>query len=220
MPADYRPYVIKQGDYLTKLAFTHGFDPTEVWSHEKNKALAASRTSMDMLAPGDIVYLPVAPKPGLPFTPGTTNKYRGKVPSVELTLSFMNVDATPMADEPFVLTGGRTSDGSDRTTADGKVTLSVPVTTREVTLEFPQRNQLHRVRIGDLDPPTEPSGVRQRLVHLGYLYEPDDTSDLTDEQNEARLAEALRQLQIARGLPETGALDDATRKALEEAHGV
>ena len=36
-----RPYVIRQGDYMTQLAHRLGFDETEVWNHDKNSALKA-----------------------------------------------------------------------------------------------------------------------------------------------------------------------------------
>lgn len=214
MSQQYRPHVVKQGDYLTKLAFVHGFDAFEAWSHEKNREIKAARQSMDMLAPGDIVHLPLTPKEGLPFTAGTVNKYRGKVPTVEVSLVFANVDGEPMSDEPLVVQGGRTANGSDRTDATGKVTLVVPVTTREVTIAFTRRNESHIVRIGDLDPATEDSGVRQRLAHLGLLSE-EVTAD-----PDARLAEAIRLFQVQKRLPETGTLDAETRRALTEEHGV
>lgn len=212
MSEDYRPHVIKQGDYLTKLAFNHGFDAEEAWNHEKNEEIRALRASMEMLAPGDVVHLPVAPKEGLPFTAGTTNRYRAKIPGVEVGLVFLDTDGSPMAGEPYTIEGAGaaaagTSDDS------GKVTVRVPVTTREVTILFPDRNLAHLVRIGDLDPPGEESGARQRLAHLGFLSSDAEAGDT------GALAEAIRLFQVSRQLPETGAIDEDTIRALAEEHG-
>jgi hypothetical protein len=35
MSGDMQPYVVRQGDYLVKLAWVHGFDAEEVWADEK-----------------------------------------------------------------------------------------------------------------------------------------------------------------------------------------
>jgi len=214
MSNDYRPHVVKQGDYLTKLAFRHGFDAAEVWGHEKNAEIKVSRKSMDMLAPGDVVHLPVTRGEGLPFAPGTTNRYRATVPMTEIHLVFTNADGTPLAGEPFAVTGGFAAASEPKTGGDGKLTLRLPLTTREVTIEFTERNLRRVVRVGDLDPASEESGARQRLTHLGFLSQDTRTGDGQD------LGEAVRSFQVASGLPETGALDDETRNALAAEHGI
>ena len=56
-----RPYVVRQGDYLTGLADRHGFDPKQVWEDQRNAELRAERPSPEVLAPGDIVFLPEHP---------------------------------------------------------------------------------------------------------------------------------------------------------------
>jgi hypothetical protein len=104
MAAPLRPYVVKQGDYLTKLAHTFGFDAEEVWNDPKNAELKQRRADMDVLAPGDVVYLPEASKEGLPLTPGTSNRYTAKVPKIEVTLAFQDGDA-PLANEPCEVLG-------------------------------------------------------------------------------------------------------------------
>ncbi len=60
--------------------------------------------------------------------------------------------------------------------------------------------------------------MRQRLQHLGFRA-PVGTTPETEEEAAERDAEAIAAFQAAQGLEETGALDDATRAALESEHG-
>jgi peptidoglycan hydrolase-like protein with peptidoglycan-binding domain len=64
-----------------------------------------------------------------------------------------------------------------------------------------------------MDPIDEPTGVRKRLEHLGF-YKRDPAEDA-----EAADARSLRAYQAARGLPQTGQPDDATKAALLKDHG-
>ena len=80
MSEEKRPYVVRQGDYLVKLGFVYGFDAEEVWNDAKNEEIRGRRPDHNVLAPGDIVYIPVKKKEGLPIIKGTTNHYVAKVP--------------------------------------------------------------------------------------------------------------------------------------------
>ena len=76
------PYVIRQGDYLKKLAFTKGFDADEVWNAADNADIKAARPNPDLLCPGDILYVP-EPKPEpLPLNVGGESTYTGDIPTV------------------------------------------------------------------------------------------------------------------------------------------
>ncbi|APR75164.1 Hypothetical protein A7982_00510 [Minicystis rosea] len=103
------------------------------------------------------------------------------------------------------------------------VEINVGVHVSEVVIEFPESDRSYQVRVGHLDPISEPSGVASRLVHLGYMRPPDASESRSRQPAwatpEARLRRALQAFQRASGLPATGELDDATRAALEEAHG-
>ncbi|MBK8258775.1 MAG: peptidoglycan-binding protein [Polyangiaceae bacterium] len=208
-----KPYVVKQGDYLSKLAFIYAFDAEAVWDHELNSALKSARKSGDMLAPGDVLYLPVTPKEGLPFTSGGTNRYKGSIPMVDVNLAFHDMDEKPIANAAFTIDVPGVRPNSGTSDGDGKVSFKVPVTHREVPVLFPDLNLIFHVRVGDLDPADEMTGAMQRLAHLGYFAE----SDMGNR--DADLALAVLRFQRLKGLEETGALDAATLEALEGVHG-
>ena len=53
-----RPNIVKQRDYVDSIADQYGFDPEEVWNDDKNKTLKEKRKSPNILAPGDVLFIP------------------------------------------------------------------------------------------------------------------------------------------------------------------
>lgn len=119
----------------------------------------------------------------------------------------------PRQSVAFVLeVGGRTLRG--KSTADGMIDVPIPAdaATARLTLEpGTDRTRVITMRLGDLDPHDEPSGVRGRLFNLGLL--PD--LQASDEELQA----AVMEFQYHHGLDPTGELDDATRARLKREHG-
>jgi hypothetical protein len=211
---DWKPHVVQQGEHLRRLAFRCGTDPESIWSNPQNADLAARRKNMDLLSPGDVVYLPTEPPPPLEVTAETTNRYQATIPTVpvKLTLAFSN---GPLANQPFDVRG-MYADGEPvrgTTSAAGEVALEVPVHVREIEVRLTRIGLVVPVRVGDLDPIEERSGVVQRLRNLGHLPAYGDVDD-------EALTRAIRAFQKAEELDSTGELDDKTRSALEARHGM
>jgi hypothetical protein len=61
-------YIIRQGDFLARLAHRHGFDAESVWNHPSNAALVKLRPDPDQLCPGDELSIPDGPRPPLALT--------------------------------------------------------------------------------------------------------------------------------------------------------
>lgn len=213
MSGDMRPYVVRQGDYLAKLAFVHGFDAEVVWQDAKNEEIRGRRGDHNILAPGDIVYLPVKEKVGLPIVKGATNKYKARVPTVHVKM-VLRSGGKAWANEPFVIEGLPVQQ-EGTTDADGTVEFDIPVHSREVRVVMYEQNLAYPVFVGDLDPLKEPSGVRMRLAHLGYYGWYPDHEALDEDDDRA----AIAAFQAANGLDSTGVMDDTTWDALGAAHG-
>lgn len=205
-----KPYVVKQGDYLAKIAHARGAGPDEIWNDPRNADLKAQRDP-NQLHPGDILYVPDPKRKWLPLQAGTDNLYVARVPRTTVRLTFKQGDR-PRANEPYVIRGmGEAEEGT--TDGEGTVLCQVPVHVREIQVYFPNDRATYPAHIGDMDPIGESSGVRKRLEHLGF-------HDVRPgEELEAADARALRAYQGARGLPQTDEVDDATRAALVEDHG-
>jgi hypothetical protein len=204
------PYVVRQGDYLTALAFRFGFEAEEIWNDPKNAELKAKRVDYDTLWPGDLLFLPKANSKPATLNAQATNAFAAQPPTVEVPLCFEDING-PWANEPYEVEGlpeptNGTTDG------DGMLVLNAPVTTQIVTLTFPKKSYCERLTIGGLDPANEWSGVQQRLAALG-LYQGAVTA-----QGDLLTQRALRAFQERRRIAATGLLDQATVDALDDAY--
>jgi hypothetical protein len=210
-----RPHVVRQGEYLSKLAVQRGFNAEAAWNDGANDALRARRTSYDMLAPGDVVYLPDEASEPTSIGARTHNRYRGRVPRVPVEVA-CHVGDEPIANADCVVEG-LARPLETRSDGDGVVRFEAPMHRDEVWLVFREPAARFRVMVGHLDPHDEESGALQRLVNLGYATDADLRGP--SEVRAANLRVALLAFQRAHDLPRTGALDEATRNALRDEHG-
>ena len=200
-------YVVGRGEYLLEIALRFGLEPDDIWNHPKNAALKKQRDP-NVLAPGDVLYVPAPPAPTLRVSPKTSNRYQATVPTVSVRLQFMGATA-PLANEPYEV-HGLPAPTTGSTDASGLVSFDAPISVKTVRVAFPKRYVEHTVNVGGLDPVGTPSGISARLAHLGYA--PIDASD-------DAIAAALRGFQASAGLPASGRPDPATLDALTKAHG-
>ncbi len=217
-----RPYVVHQGDHLTKIAFKHGFDPDEVWNHEANAGLRALRPLPDQLYPGDVVQIPVGKKTGLPVGAAETNVYRATVPTTKMTLIFEE-DGEPLATELCEVSGlpGTTPEKPAEFTTNsfGALELEIPILVRELEVYFPAENALFAIGVGDMDPDSEMGGIAKRLENLGLVVDMDDElGEVDDLPRTTAVHEATALFQHLHDLEPTGTLDDATTTTILDEH--
>lgn len=214
VPAPVTTYVIRQGDYLSRVAPRLGLSALGVWNHPDNAALRERRGSMDCLQPGDVVHLPDAPVEGESLRVGQTNRFRGHPPTVEVRLVLRDASGSPLPSVAYRARAGAETEG--QSDAQGRIVLSVPIYTDSVTLEldgYPSRT----IRVGHMDPADEATGVAKRLANLGYFPAGGSIDD--EEERAFRLRCAIEDFQRAQGLAVTGEADEATRDRLVDSHG-
>jgi putative peptidoglycan binding protein len=207
------PYVVRQGDYLTKLAHRFGFDADEVWNAKENEPLRKKGRSPDLLCSGDVLYLPQPKKPWRSVNVGSVNNFVAKVPLIKVHARFATADK-PWAGEAYNVQGADLPAGT--LDGDGNFNAEVPIHVSAVVLEFTKRKTRFTLRVGHLDPITEDSGVEQRLAHLGFLPR---RSIAGSAHEQALLSRAIASFQTANGLSVTGVADDDTRAKIVSAHG-
>ena len=212
-----KPYVIKQGDYLTRIAHRLGFVANEVWNDPKNAELKALRSDPDTLKSGDIVFIPDVPKQRNPFTKETDNAYVAKVPKLPVSLT-LDHRGEPIADEKYIVRG-LDEELEGTTDAEGTVAFEIDVNVKEVVIELVDKKRSYRMLLGNLDPVDEPSGARQRLMQLGIYSATLEGADQYVAHNEVQLAAALKAFQKTNELEVTGELDDVTVDKLREVYG-
>jgi hypothetical protein len=214
-----RPYVIRQGDYITKLGHTLGFDALTVWNDAKNAGLRERRADPDMLHPGDLLWIPDAPDHRrLSVKVGASNRYAAHIPKKPIDLK-IQIGGEALPKEPYMILGLGPDPVEGETDERGHLVTKVDVSVREIEVILTRKERTLRLRIGDLDPVDTLAGLRKRLLHLGY-YQPTkvgiENQDATDGD---ALVSALKAFQAHQKLPASGKLDQDTRKALMGAHG-
>jgi hypothetical protein len=180
-----RPYVVKKGDFLLRLAAEFGFDADTVWQDPSNEDLRALRSDPNILLAGDLLYIPdppIEPPPMTSLVLGSTNAFVAPdPPTMTLTHRFIGDDPTTYASKSYTVQEldqltGLMSDG------DGVVTFEAPVTLDTATVVFTDTGESWPLAIGDLDPINSPPGIFQRLQHLGYI-DAEIEYDMSDPSN-------------------------------------
>jgi len=213
-----KPYVIKQGDYLIKLAHILSFDADEVWGSARNAELRKKRPNHNVLVPGDVLFIPDVEEPKKNrFSAKSSNDYVAFVPRTKVKVA-MNMAGKPMKDETYVVRGIGEDEKERTTDGQGNIKFEASVHVRDVEVHFPERKLTRTVAIGGLDPIEEPSGLKMRLTHLGF-YTAQPPAASREPRDENRLEAAVAAFQSANALPSTGKLDDATKAAVLAAHG-
>jgi hypothetical protein len=205
-----RPYVVRQGDYLLKLASQLGFDADEVWGLAENKPLKDSGREPNLLKDGDMLYVPDDPPQSHALVVGATNIFTSDSARVKVSVRFMAYGEA-LANEPYVVDGDVPAGTLD---GDGTFEAELATSVDCLVVRFPKRYEAYTVNVGHLDPVCERSGLVQRLAHLGYLpIAP--TAPIED----TALENALRALQRDAQIEETGEGDEATSQELVKRHG-
>ncbi len=211
--ADLFPYVVKQGEFLAKIAHLRGFDAQEVWDHPKNAALKQQRKQPALMCPGDILWMPRTGREPHQLLLQSNNKFRAQLPVVRIQHEF-SVDGEPLADLEYRVYGmGEVfEDVSDE---QGKIDVDVPIHVPSVKVVF-ETGMVYRLQVGHSDPANSETGAMQRLKQLGYMSDWDHGSV---EATERSYALALEGFQRQHDLKPTGVLDEATIATLEKEFG-
>jgi hypothetical protein len=169
--ADLEPYVIRQGDFLLKVAHKFGFDADTIWNDAKNDALRQVRPNPNILLPGDVLYIPDQANrtPALkPLVTGTTNTFTSHTPTLSLTCKFIGAEAATYASKAFTvqeladLVGLQTDD-------QGVATFPIPVTLTRATITFIETGECVELGIAAMDPINSLEGIFKRLQNLGHI---------------------------------------------------
>jgi N-acetylmuramoyl-L-alanine amidase len=175
-------HVVKQGEHLTRIAKEHGFfDFRTIFDDPANADFKALRPNPDVIFPGDRI---VIPDKQVKEQTGVTDRrhiFQVQTPTLKLRIKLTDIDHEPMPGiDCHLLVEGKVHPLT--TDPDAIIEVEIPETAERGNLTFPDEKipfDIDEVRIGHLDPVTEPSGQRARLNNLGYfLGDIDDPDDL------------------------------------------
>lgn len=220
------PNVLKQGDllHIPDLQIKEYDKPTEK-KHRFRRKSAPARLRLRVMEEPSPQQKPPPQSPSPSSSSSPLSSLPVSIPLLpsnnrSVTTEDPEPDPKPLEDKPranvpFVLeVDGKLIKG--QTDNDGRIEIPIPPNARSgnLILEPGTVNETSiPLMLGHLQPLTEISGVKNRLINLGF-----DCGDITDEMN-PQLEAALGAFQDKHKLEVTGKVDQATRDKLRELHG-
>ncbi len=196
-------------DCLSSIAGEYGFYWETIWSASENTELRQSRPNPNVLAEGDIVFIPELTKGEESAATECKHSFRKKDQTL-LILRLLRGES-PVASAGYELEiDGKVSIGN--TDGDGLLEHVIPATAIRGVLKLDDSEDELTLEFGALDPVEEISGIQGRLDNLGF------DCLLTNELN-AETRTALQLFQEMYEITVTGEPDDATKDKLKEVYG-
>lgn len=200
---------VKQGEHITRLAREYGLiKPELIWDHPENAELKKQRQNMNVLFPGDKVFIPEFEKKEDPRATGKLHQFTLDRPPLKLILKIKDESDKPLANTPCRLNiQGRIVEKT--TDGDGRIEEPIDPLDEDAMLDI--EGVQAPLKIGHLDPVDQRTGQQARLNNLGY-----EAGDADDQ----RFRSAVEEFQCDAGIkPVTGACDAPTQAKLKEIHG-
>lgn len=216
-----KPRVLVEGESVATVAVRGGLDADAVWNLDENADLRSKRTDADVLAPGDILYVPDRKARWLPATVGSTNQYKTPPAKLFARLQCVDEEGNALPDSAYVVEN--VDPPLKGTMSGGVIELAVPGDSRLLHIHLTDLETTLVAEVAGLDPVDDPHGrgVGQRMAALAIA--PPVPALATGEARrivEAEyLAAAIGEFQKKQGVDVTGVVDDPTRAALVKAHG-
>jgi hypothetical protein len=203
--------IVEPGDHLVRIAVTAGIrDPARIWDHPDNAALRERRQNPNVLAPGDELLVPDVDAPTFEIQTGRRHAFVVPTTALELRCRLLDPFGEPRRD---LAVRCLVDDVPAALQTDGEGMLVVPIraASERVRIELPEL--AYELEVGHLDPHDLPSGIRARLMALGYAAGEADGDDPED------LRFAVELFQHDHGLPVDGEQNAALLDKLVEVFG-
>jgi N-acetylmuramoyl-L-alanine amidase len=203
-------YQVKQGDCIFSIAFENGFFADTIWNHPNNAELKKKREDPHILLPGDVVYIPELRIKEVSEPTNQVHKFRCKNTPKILRIQFMGFDA-PLANLEYKMDiDGKETEG--KTDGEGWLKQAISPNAKLAKLVLADGSK-YELKLGNLDPVDEVTGLQGRLHSLG-LYEGRIDGKMNDETKGA-----LRDFQHSHDLEATGEADAQTKDLLVQMIG-
>jgi N-acetylmuramoyl-L-alanine amidase len=176
-------HVVESGECMTAIAARFGIhDPAAVYGHPENAALRDKRPNMNVLLPGDEVFVPEPQPKKMERGSDATHKFVARVAVKELRVVLLDADRQPIAGAAYVLTIGF-DERTGTTTSEGVVhEKRIPARATSALLTLPDLQLSTQLEIGALDPIGADTGVNARLQNLGYPESDDGLAAFASER--------------------------------------
>jgi hypothetical protein len=204
-------HTVKQGEHICRIAAQYGFtNYRALWNHPKNSELVNKRKNPDVLYPGDQVFIPDKRDKTETVPTEKIHNFRLLATPLKLRIVIKDFDNEAIKDTDCELE----IEGVKfklKSNAEGLIEHAIPYTAENGKLRIDALSVEIPVKVGFLDPVDEESGLKGRLINLGYY---------NGEEDPLRIRYAIEEFQCDRGIkPITGEFDAATKAKLKQEHG-
>ncbi len=218
------PYVVRSSEYLTALAVQNGTTVDAILADPNNAALKDGHP--EILAPGDIVFLPTVKPASFSLQPGSSTTFTSDTPTVQVNVILLDQDGSPVTGKA-VTTDPEVSETPLSTDGDGLLTFSVGIDISTIDVSVDGTALQFTLNVGNLDPSDTETGLASRLRHMGHLGDEDEhvaarpwVSQFIEGLNDDALSRGVAAFQTAQGDTPTGdSDDDSVQSAIEDKHG-
>jgi N-acetylmuramoyl-L-alanine amidase len=211
---------VRQGECLSSIAYHYGFaDWHQIYDHPRNAEFKRKRPNPNLIYPGDELYIPELQQHEEACQTAQRHRFRVTLPPTYLNIRIQDPAQQPIANVPYNLRIA-TREVEGQTDNDGWIREQIPAWAQSGWLTvWPNPLNLDEaikweVKPGYLDPLETTTGVKARLMNLGY-----DCGDINDVEDE-KYESAVRQFQQDNGLTVDGTVDPPTRNRLRQEHRV
>lgn len=199
---------VGEGESTSSLAKKNGFFWRTIWEHPENAELKAKRKDPNVLFADDQISIPELELKEVSKATDQTHQFKRKGEPCKLKVQLMK-SGKPRANEKYSINlEGTLIEGT--TDGEGKLEHFIPGESRSALLMLRNGQEIIPLRLGDLDPVDQTTGVQQRLNNLGFDCGSEDgeVGDVTQE--------AIKKFQAAYNLEVTGEADEAMKSKLKE----
>ena len=163
-------YTVKPGDCISSIGARYGFTWQALWDLPENADLRALRKDPYVLNPGDKVFVPDIRKKVHDRPTDQKHPFTKLGTKEQLRIVFIDEDDKPMVNAPYELVIDDHLHYVGHTGGDGSIVHKISRTAAKGHLVVGESNQRQEYyfRLGTVDPVTEISGVKGRLLDLGY----------------------------------------------------
>lgn len=204
-------YTVKQGDCISSIAFEHGFFADTIRNHPNNAELKKKRKDLNILMPGDIVFVPDKQIKEVSEPTNQVYKFKCKNTPEKFKLQLL-LHGEPRANEDYELEiEGLKFEG--KTDSQGRLEHFIPPDAKKGKMILSNGAEIQELRLGNLNPSDEITGVQGRLRNLGLYFGPID-GKMSDE-----LEEAIQEYQFTKNIEPDGKLTQTTIDALKQDYG-
>ncbi len=211
-------YTVVQGDCLSSIALAHGFaDWRTIYNHDNNAEFRRLRPNPNLIYPGDQVFIPETDTRNESVGVDNWHEFKIQGQKTYARVRLLDGDLAALQGKKYKLeVGSIVKEGT--LGSNGLTEQEIPADAPAARLTLWMTDDTSRpgiiwdLRLGEMDPVEQPTGVQARLKNLGYDPGPID-GDIGDTTRAA-----IKAFQGKMGLTVNGQPDDATRAKLKEVH--